>query len=109
MAAAEATPNILATLPAWVQVSANLGMFCVAVIAAAFGFTRHLSGSASSIFDGHGDERSGFHTTGEDIRGLKDAMSRLADAAEAMLKLMLDQDKEDSIEREVVRRLKDRQ
>ena len=103
----DASAAILSSLPFWVQVVANFGMFAVAVIAAAFGFTRRLAGAGRSIFE-HEEAKANFTTIGDGIRSLKDAMHRLADAAEAILTILQTRERDEEIRREIDRRLRDR-
>ena len=106
MAAGENDPSILSSLPLWVQVAANLGMFVVAVIAASFGYMRRLAGVGHSIVE-HEEAKPDFKTTGDDIRSLKDSIHRLADAADGILTVLKNREREEEIQREVDRRVKD--
>ena len=108
MVGAEHGTDLLSGLPFWVQVAANLGMFLVAVIAAAFGFMRRVSGKLGYLAENHIEEGGQFHKTGSDISDLASAMTRLAVAAEAILALLRAQAREDDIEREVARRLREK-
>ena len=105
MSTGEHDPSILATLPLWVQVSANLGMFLAATIAAGIGFARRMSPKINLI-EGEHDERSPLHTTGEDIRALKDGVVKLADNSGEMLRIMVERARQEEMSREVARQLK---
>ena len=95
------------TLPFWTQMAANLGVFVVAAIAAAFGFMRKMA-SGGLISDAHFEEGGAFHKTGDDIRELTDQVKRLADIGEGALKIMQNHARDEDIDREVARRLKER-
>ena len=107
MAGSEHAPDLLSGLPTWVQVAANLGMFCVAVIAAAFGFVRRLAGKGF-IGDNHFEEGGRLFTTGEDFREMAAALTRTANAIEGLLDLFIKQDRETTIEKEIARRVRER-
>lgn len=108
MAVSEHAPSIIDTLPLWAQIAANLGMFVVAVIAAAFGFMRKLT-NAGVISDSHFEDGGSLHQVGDTIKGATTALVRIADAVEAILKIMQDHDRQADIDREVARRLKEYQ
>ena len=108
MAAADHGPSIIESLPLWAQIAANLGVFCVAVVAAAFGFMRRLGDRSGLISDNHFDEGGALHKTGDDIKDLALAMNRLAIAAEGVLTILQTREHNEDIEREVNRRLKER-
>ena len=90
--------DLLASMPVWVQVSANLGMFLVAVIAGAFGFFR--KHAATLLPAEHFAEGGTLSTFADDVR-------TIADSLKGMLEIMRDHEKNENIEREVQRRLAD--
>jgi len=95
MGAAEHS-DLFGSMPLWVQVSANLGMFLVAVIAGAFGFFRK---HATSLLPAeHFDEGGTLATFSDDVRAIADSLN-------GMLEIMRDHQKQETIEREVQRRL----
>ena len=105
MAGSEHAPDILAEMPLWVQVAANLGMFIVAVIAAAFGFATKRIGSF--LPEQHFAEGGQFHTIGGDIREGIAALTSVAESMKALLVIQLERQRQDEVEREVQRRLKE--
>ena len=103
---AEHGGSLLDGLPFWAQIAANLGMFVVAIVAAAFGFMRKLA-AGSAISESHFEAGGSLHKTGSDIRELTDAVVRLADAAESAVRIMQTQERQEDIDREVEHRLKE--
>jgi biopolymer transport protein ExbB/TolQ len=103
MGAADASA-MLAGMPTWVQVAANLGIFMVAVAGAAYGFMQRFKGKpavnaeASTYADGMKSP------LGEQ---LLHCMGRIATSLEEALHLMRAAAREEEIEREVERRLED--
>ena len=88
--------DLLASMPVWVQVSANLGMFLVAVIAGAFGFFR--KHAATLLPAEHFAEGGTLATFADDVR-------TIADSLKGMHAILRDREEHETIEREVQRRL----
>jgi hypothetical protein len=101
-----ATVDILSGMPVWVQVAANLGMFVVAVVAAVFGRRWSMGGTATPIA-GHPVDNSQLQRIGDEINEALTAQERCATALEGILTVIQANAREDDIEREVKRRLKD--
>jgi len=104
MGGVEHGPDLISTLPTWVQVAANLGIFVVAVVAAAFGFWRKVL-SASTAAESLFAEGGRFHSTADDVRVIAEAVERMAAALEALLNLLQHRERQEDIDREVERRL----
>jgi hypothetical protein len=94
MAAAN-TGDLLSGLPVWVQVASSLGMFAVAAIATAIGFTRRIA----PWMVGH-DAADKTHPGDE-------ALTRIAVAVEGIHVVMQEEAREALIDREVKRRLEE--
>ena len=105
MTGSEHASDILAEMPLWVQVTANIGMFVVAVIAAAFGFVKKRVGSF--VPEQHFAEGGQFHRLGDDIRAGIAALTSVAESMKALLAIQLERQRQDEVEREVQRRLKE--
>ncbi len=90
-------------MPLWMQVTANLGMFFVAVIAASFGFFR--SHVAQLVPGEHFAEGGQFATLGDDLRAGVTALSDIAKSLDGLLALQQAHAQEEIIERKVQERL----
>jgi hypothetical protein len=105
MAGVNGAGDLLSGLPIWAQVAASLGMFAVAVIAAAVGFTRRMApwmpGAAGSA------SASPSQRIDDAFAQLNATMSRIAGAAEGMHVVMQEEMREATIDREVKRRLEE--
>lgn len=103
MPADEHAVDILSTMPVWVQVAANIGVFAVAAFAAAYGFIRKRVGSfvASGPFTGHED----LVEVTDHLKAVLAILVTTSDTQKAILALLQSRDREDNIEREVQRRL----
>jgi hypothetical protein len=107
MSASEHAPDLLSAMPLWVQIAANLGMFAVAVVAAAFGFFRkHLP---SFLPAEHFAEGGQFHSLGDDFRDGVSALVAIAESLKAILAIQQAHQRDEDIEREVQRRLAEKQ
>ena len=108
MSAANQATDLMANLPVWAQVAASLGMFLVAVIAAAIGFSRRIapwmsgsSGATSGVSEAaqlHHDDL---------LAGANSTLQRIAGALEGIHTNMEERAREDAIDREVKRRLQE--
>ena len=102
--------DILAALPVWVQIAANLGMFAVSVVVSAWGFAKRLGNDMAPqlpISDHHFEEGGPLHDVGGMFRDLIIAQQRIAKAMEDNLERQRRRDEEDRVEAEVQRRLKE--
>ncbi len=88
--------DLLASMPVWVQVSANLGMFLVAVIAGAFGFFR--KHAATLLPAEHFAEGGTLATFADDVKTIATSLKTIADLSAARAH-------DEEVEREVQRRL----
>jgi hypothetical protein len=97
--------DILSAMPVWVQVSANLGMFVVAVIAAAYGFVKRRVGAF--VPEQHFSEGGQFHTLGDDLREGIETLKTISETLADMLAIQRETQRQDDIDREVERRVKE--
>lgn len=95
--------SLLAGLPTWVQVSANLGMFVVAVAVSSYGFVLRLRGKPA-VTPEVAAYASGVDKL-EHLGAALDALVKISEVLSEVLDLMKATAREEEIEREVERRI----
>lgn len=102
------TSFMLSGLPLWVQLSANLGVILVAVVAAAYGYFRQRSPTTLQADKRFVLEAAAI-TDMMPMRDLCELAKRIAEALEAIRDSIVQSAEEIAIEHEVTRRLSQRQ
>ena len=114
MSGVEHGSDVLANLPLWAQVAASFGMFFVAVVAPAIGFSRRVgpwmwgSSTASASTTSAVNDALTLHHVDEMLININSTLARIAGALEGMHAVMQDEARDRAIDREVKRRLEER-
>lgn len=109
MPGSEHVSSIIDNLPGWAQIAANLGVFAAVLIAAAVGFLRRLYGKVLVGSEDVVAEATHMKELCTHLGNIAQALDRQADALEEVLKIMTAEARETDIEREVARRLKEKE
>lgn len=106
----ELSPKVLQELPAWAQLAANLGMFAVVFILSAASFIKKLRDTNNPLLtDLHFEDGGALHRVGEKLTEYVDNTARSAKALERIASVMEEEAEEKRVEREVQRRLRERE